>query len=94
MSSTEKQDILLCSELCKDALLYILSLVCLFCDLLSCFDHGNPVLSLWCTCMLPSDDLCQLRVRKKVVTEPSEVSCQVERFSYTMQKMIVKCNEV
>lgn len=81
MSSTEKHDILLCSVLRQNIILF------LFCDLLSCFDHGNPVLSLWGTCMLPSNDLCQLRVREKVVTEPSEVRCQVERLSYTMQKI-------
>ena len=51
------------------------------------------MLSLWGTCMLPSNDLCQLGVREKIVAESSEVRCQVERLSYTMQKIIVKCND-
>ena len=93
MSSTEKHNILFFRVVCKDALLSVMCFFFFF-YLLSGFDHGNPVLGLWCTSMLSSNDLRQLRVRKEVVAEPSEVRCQVERLSYTMQKMTVKCDNV
>lgn len=50
--------------------------------LLSGFDHGYPVLCLGCTCMLPGNDLSQLGVREEVVTEPSEIRCQMKGLSY------------
>ena len=40
------------------------------------------MLCLGCTCMLPGNDLSQLGVREEVVTEPSEIRCQMKGLSY------------
>lgn len=52
-------------------------------DVLCCFDHSDPMLSLRSACVLTCNHLGQLHTREVVVTEAMIVFSQVNSLSYT-----------